>query len=76
MPRLVLIGAGVLLAPWALMGALAARLPDGTLKELASFTAAVVHPLACGPITALLGRLGRSPMRPLITSQAGDLERA
>lgn len=33
----MLIGVGVLLASWALMVALAARLPDGSLKELASF---------------------------------------
>ena len=33
----MLIGVGVLLASWALMVVLAARLPDGTLKELASF---------------------------------------
>lgn len=31
------IGVGVLLASWALMVVLAARLPEGTLKELASF---------------------------------------
>jgi uncharacterized membrane protein YkvA (DUF1232 family) len=35
--RLLLIGAGVLLASWAMMVVLAARLPEGTLKELASF---------------------------------------
>ena len=35
--RLVLIGVGVLLASWALVVVLAAQLPDGTLKELASF---------------------------------------
>lgn len=33
----MLIGVGALLASWALMVVLAARLPDGTLKELASF---------------------------------------
>lgn len=33
----MLIGVGVLLASWALMVVLAARLPEGTLKELASF---------------------------------------
>lgn len=33
----MLVGVGVLLASWALMVVLAARLPDGTLKELASF---------------------------------------
>ncbi len=35
--RLVSIGVGVLLSSWALMVVLAARLPEGTLKELASF---------------------------------------
>jgi uncharacterized membrane protein YkvA (DUF1232 family) len=35
--RFVVIGVGVLLASWALMVVLAARLPEGTLKELASF---------------------------------------
>ncbi len=33
----MLIGVGVLLSSWALMVVLAARLPEGTLKELASF---------------------------------------
>lgn len=33
----MLIGVAVLLASWALMVVLAARLPEGTLKELASF---------------------------------------
>ncbi len=37
MLRIVLLGVGVLLASWALMVVLAARLPEGTLKELASF---------------------------------------
>lgn len=37
MIRLLLIGVGVLLASWVLMVVLAARLPEGTLKELASF---------------------------------------
>lgn len=37
MVGLVLIGVGVLLVSWALMVVLAARLPEGTLKELASF---------------------------------------
>ena len=37
MVRLVLIGVGVLLASWVLLVVLAARLPEGTLKELASF---------------------------------------
>lgn len=37
MVRFVLIGVGVLLSSWALMVVLAARLPEGTLKELASF---------------------------------------
>lgn len=32
-----MIGVGALLASWALMIVLAARLPEGTLKELASF---------------------------------------
>jgi len=35
--RLALIGLGALLASWILMVVLAARLPEGTLKELASF---------------------------------------
>lgn len=33
----MLIGVGALLASWALLVVLAARLPEGTLKELASF---------------------------------------
>ena len=33
----LLVGAGVLLASWAVLVVLAARLPDGTLKELAGF---------------------------------------
>jgi len=33
----MLIGVGVLLASWVLLVVLAARLPEGTLKELASF---------------------------------------
>lgn len=37
MIRLLLIGVGLLLASWAVLVLLAARLPDGTLKELASF---------------------------------------
>ncbi len=37
MLRLVLIAVGLLIASWALVVVLAARLPDGTLKELASF---------------------------------------
>ena len=37
MLRLALIAIGVLLASWALLVVLAARLPEGTLKELASF---------------------------------------
>ena len=37
MLRLLLIGIGVLLASWALLVLLATRLPEGTLKELASF---------------------------------------
>ena len=36
MIRLLLIGAGVLAASWALLVLLAARLPEGSLKELAS----------------------------------------
>jgi uncharacterized membrane protein YkvA (DUF1232 family) len=35
--RFAVIGGGVLLASWALMVVLAARLQGGTLKELASF---------------------------------------
>ena len=35
--RLLLIGVGLLLASWAVLVLLAARLPEGTLKELASF---------------------------------------
>jgi uncharacterized membrane protein YkvA (DUF1232 family) len=35
--RLVLVALGMLLASWALLVVLATRLPDGTLKELASF---------------------------------------
>jgi uncharacterized membrane protein YkvA (DUF1232 family) len=35
--RLALIGVGMLLASWALLVLLAARLPEGSLKELASF---------------------------------------
>jgi uncharacterized membrane protein YkvA (DUF1232 family) len=35
--RLALVAAGVLVMSWALIVALAARLPEGTLKELASF---------------------------------------
>ena len=37
MVRLLLIGTGLLLASWALLVLLAARLPEGSLKELASF---------------------------------------
>ena len=37
MLRLLLIGVGVLVTSWALLVVLAARLPEGTLKELASF---------------------------------------
>ncbi len=37
MLRLLLIGAGVLLSSWALLVFLAARLPKGSLKELAGF---------------------------------------
>lgn len=37
MLRLLFIGVGVLLASWALVVVLASRLPEGTLKELASF---------------------------------------
>lgn len=43
---------------------------------LGSATAAGVHLLASGPMAALLGRLARSPLRPLIESDGGDLERA
>ena len=37
MVRLLIIGVDVLVASWVLMVVLAARLPEGTLKELASF---------------------------------------
>lgn len=37
MLRLLLIGVGLLVASWALLVLLAARLPEGSLKELASF---------------------------------------
>lgn len=37
MLRLALIGIGVLLSSWAILVLLAARLPEGSLKELASF---------------------------------------
>lgn len=37
MIRILLIGVGLLLASWAVLVLLAVRLPDGTLKELASF---------------------------------------
>ena len=37
MIRLLLYGVGLLLASWALLVVLAARLPEGSLKELASF---------------------------------------
>jgi hypothetical protein len=37
MLRLLLIGIGVLLGSWVLLVVLAARLPEGTLKELAGF---------------------------------------
>jgi uncharacterized membrane protein YkvA (DUF1232 family) len=37
MLRLLLIGIGLLVASWALLVLLAARLPEGSLKELASF---------------------------------------
>lgn len=36
MVRLVVIGVGALLTSWVLLVVLAARLPEGTLKELAS----------------------------------------
>lgn len=35
--RWLLVGVGLLLATWAALVVLAARLPDGSLKELASF---------------------------------------
>jgi uncharacterized membrane protein YkvA (DUF1232 family) len=35
--RIALVGVGVLLASWAVLVLLAARLPEGSLKELASF---------------------------------------
>lgn len=55
-----------------------AHYPGDVLAGLAlgAATAAGVHLLAGGPIAALLGRLARSPMRPLIRSDGGDLERA
>jgi uncharacterized membrane protein YkvA (DUF1232 family) len=37
MVRLLLVGAGVLVSSWVLLALLAARLPEGTLKELAGF---------------------------------------
>src|SRR5207247_4387744 len=37
MLRIALVGAGILIASWAILAVLAARLPDGSLKELASF---------------------------------------
>lgn len=37
MLRLAVIGVGLVLASWALLVLLAARLPEGSLKELASF---------------------------------------
>ena len=37
MLRLLFVGFGLLLASWAVLVVLAARLPEGTLKELASF---------------------------------------
>jgi uncharacterized membrane protein YkvA (DUF1232 family) len=37
MVRVALVGAGVLVGSWVLLVALAARLPEGSLKELASF---------------------------------------
>lgn len=37
MLRLLIIAVGLLLASWTLMVVLAARLPEGVLKELASF---------------------------------------
>ena len=37
MVRLLLIAVGLLIASWALLFLLAARLPEGSLKELASF---------------------------------------
>jgi uncharacterized membrane protein YkvA (DUF1232 family) len=35
--RLLVVAVGVLVASWALLAVLATRLPEGTLKELASF---------------------------------------
>lgn len=37
MIRVALIGGGIVLASWALLVLLASRLPEGSLKELASF---------------------------------------
>lgn len=52
MARLLLTGVGVLLASWALLVLLAARLPEGSLKELASVLpdcAATVRKLRADP---------------------------
>jgi uncharacterized membrane protein YkvA (DUF1232 family) len=47
MLRLLLIGTGLLLSSWAVLVVLAARLPDGTLKELASFLPDCVTTARC-----------------------------
>ncbi|MEO7837181.1 MAG: DUF1232 domain-containing protein [Acidimicrobiales bacterium] len=45
--RLAVIGGAVLLASWALIVILAARLPEGTLKELAGFLPDCVITVRC-----------------------------
>lgn len=52
MTRIVAIGFGVIVASWALIVVLASRLPEGTLKELASFLpdcVSTVRRLRCDP---------------------------
>lgn len=56
MLRAALVAATVMVASWAVLIALAARLPEGTLKELAGFLPACV---------TLLRRLHRDPRVPL-----------
>jgi uncharacterized membrane protein YkvA (DUF1232 family) len=53
--KLVLLGAGVLVASWALLAVLARRLPPGLLKDLAAFLPACV---------TLARRLRRDPRVP------------
>lgn len=55
--RLVAVGAAVVLSSWAIMGVLAARLPEGTLKELAGFLP------ACATTARRLWRDPRVPRR-------------